>query len=150
MWAVGWSGVGNDYSPRAFVEFGEHPIGQSLKGPADAVLTGKRQCQPRGKHCAENQCGGHGEGGSMEEGDWRPMEEGSSPRSRRLRGTADGTSVYTEYAGRLAFFRLQVPSYTRQFAKLGKPSLGYPLGTCGMMSPRFQDMRGRIREGLFV
>ena len=61
MWAVGWSGVENEARLRAFVEFGEHSFGQSLKGPADAVLTGKRQCQPGGKQCAENQRGGHGE-----------------------------------------------------------------------------------------
>ena len=58
-------GVGDESSPRAFVEFGEDPIGQSLKGPADAVLTGKRQCQPGGKQGAENQRGGHGEEVSM-------------------------------------------------------------------------------------
>ena len=67
-WAVGWSGVGNESSPRAFVEFGEHPVGQSLKRPANAVLTGKRQCQPGGKQGAENQRGGHGEEISMGEG----------------------------------------------------------------------------------
>ena len=61
-------GAGNESSPRAFVEFGEDPIGQRLKGPADAVLTGQRQCQPGGKQGAENQRGGHGEEISMEEG----------------------------------------------------------------------------------
>jgi hypothetical protein len=61
-WACVVLGAGDESSPRAFVEFGEHPIGQSLKRPADAVLTGKRQCQPGGKQGAENQRGGHGKG----------------------------------------------------------------------------------------
>ena len=56
---MGWACVvveaGNKSSPRAFVKFGEHPIGQSLERPADTVLTGKRQCQPGGKQGAENQ-----------------------------------------------------------------------------------------------
>ena len=65
VWAVLGMRAGDEASPRTFVEFGEHPIGQSLKGPADTVLTGKRQCQPGGKQCAENQRGGHGEGISM-------------------------------------------------------------------------------------
>ena len=42
------------------MEFGEHPIGESLKCPANAVLAGKRQCQPGGKQGAENERGGHG------------------------------------------------------------------------------------------
>jgi len=33
---------------------------------------------------------------------------------------------------------------------LGKPSVEYPLGTCGIVGPRFQDMRGRIGDGHFV
>ena len=57
--------AGDEASPRTFVEFGENPIGQSLKRPADAVLTGKRQCEPGGKQGAENQRGGHGEEISM-------------------------------------------------------------------------------------
>ena len=64
-WACVVLGAGDESSPRAFVEFGEHPAGQSLKCPANAVLTGKRQCQPGGKQGAENQRGGHGEEVSM-------------------------------------------------------------------------------------
>ena len=67
---MGWScvvlGSGNEARLRAFVEFGEHPVGQSLKRPANAVLTGKRQCQPGGKQGAENERGGHGEGAPWE------------------------------------------------------------------------------------
>jgi len=47
------------------LEFGEHPGGEGLKRPANAVLTGKRQCQPRGEQGAENERGGHGEDVSM-------------------------------------------------------------------------------------
>ena len=61
-------GVGDKSSPRSFVEFGEHPVGQRLKGPANAVLPGQRQCQPGGKQCAENQRGGHREGAPWEGG----------------------------------------------------------------------------------
>ena len=61
-WAVVSMRAGDEACPRTFVEFGEDPIGQSLKGPANAVLTGKRQCQPGGKQGAENERGGHGEG----------------------------------------------------------------------------------------
>ena len=72
MRVLGWSGEGvgvrHEASSSAFVEFGEHPIGESLKRPADAVLTGKRQCQPGGKQGAENERGGHGEGISMGKG----------------------------------------------------------------------------------
>lgn len=96
-WAVVGMRVGDEASSRTFLEFGEHPIGQSLKGPANAVLTGQRQCQPGGKQCAENQRGGHGEG-LHGEGGLRPLEEGSGPRSGRQQGTANGTGVYTEYA----------------------------------------------------
>ena len=74
-WACVVLGVGNESSPRTFVEFGEHPVGQSLKRPANAVLTGKRQCQPGGKQGAENQRGGHGEDVSMGRGE-RPAPEG--------------------------------------------------------------------------
>jgi len=84
MWAVVGMRVGDEASPRAFLEFGEHPVGQRLKGPADAVLTGKRQCQPGGKQGAENQRGGHGEGGSM----------GEQERSgRHQRGAAESGSA---------------------------------------------------------
>ena len=69
-WACVVLGVGDEASPRTFVEFGEHPIGQSLKRPANAVLTGKRQCQPGGKQGAENQRGGHGEGSLHGERGW--------------------------------------------------------------------------------
>ena len=67
-WACVVLGAGDEARPRAFLEFGEHPVGQSLKRPANAVLTGKRQCQPGGKQGAENQRGGHGEEISMGEG----------------------------------------------------------------------------------
>jgi hypothetical protein len=60
--------AGDEASPRTFLEFGEHPAGERLKRPANAVLTGQRQCQPGGKQGAENQRGGHGEDVSMEEG----------------------------------------------------------------------------------
>jgi hypothetical protein len=50
------------------VELGENPIGQRLKGPANAVLTGKRQCQPGGKQGAENERGCHGKKISVVEG----------------------------------------------------------------------------------
>ena len=64
------------------MEFGEDPIGQSLERPADAVLTGKRQCQPGGKQGAENQRGGHGEGISMgKEGREGQFRQASSARS---------------------------------------------------------------------
>ena len=62
MWACVVLGAGDESSPRAFVEFGEHPAGQRLKGPANAVLTGKRHRQPGGKQGAENERGGHGKG----------------------------------------------------------------------------------------
>ena len=79
-------GSGNEARLRAFVEFGEHPVGQSLKRPANAVLTGKRQCQPGGKQGAENQRGGHGEGVSM----------GEQERSgHRQRGAAESGSEAT-------------------------------------------------------
>ena len=69
-------GAGDEASPRAFLELGEHPIGQSLKGPANAVLTGQRQCQPGGKQGAENERGGHGEEISMGRKVWeRPSPE---------------------------------------------------------------------------
>ena len=64
-WSVLGMWAGDESSPRAFVEFGEHSIGQSLKCPANAVLTGKRQCQPGGKQGAENERGGHGKEISM-------------------------------------------------------------------------------------
>ena len=63
---MGLSGVGDETSSRAFVELGEHPACEGLKRPANAVLTGKRQCHPGGQQCAENQRGGHGEEVSME------------------------------------------------------------------------------------
>ena len=66
----------HEASPRAFVELGEHPVGQSLKRPANAVLTGQRQCQPGGKQGAENQRGGHGEGISMGKGKATGTREG--------------------------------------------------------------------------
>ena len=84
VWAWVVLGVGNKSSPRAFVEFGEHPIGQSLKRPANAVLTGKRQCQPGGKQGAENQRGGHGEGSLHGEG---------KRISRHQRGAAESGSA---------------------------------------------------------
>ena len=66
---LGWSGVEvgvrHEASPRAFVELGEHLTGESLKRPANAVLTGQRQCQPGGKQGAENERGGHAEGISV-------------------------------------------------------------------------------------
>ena len=64
------------------MEFGEHPIGQSLERPANAVLTGQRQCQPRGKQGAENQRGGHAEGGLHGEGECvNQFRQASSARS---------------------------------------------------------------------
>ena len=74
-WAVVCMRAGDEASPRAFVEFGEHPIGQSLKGPADTALTGKRQCEPGGKQGTENQRGGHWEGASMGKGEKGPAPE---------------------------------------------------------------------------
>ena len=68
MWAVVCMRAGDEASTRTFVEFGEHPAGEGLKRSANAVLTGKRQCQPGGKQCAENQRGGHGKEVSMGEG----------------------------------------------------------------------------------
>jgi len=65
------------------VEFGEHPVGQRLKRSANAVLTGKRQCEPRGKQGAENQRAGHGEGISMGEG---------GIKGRHQRGAAESGS----------------------------------------------------------
>ena len=59
-WAVVCIRAGDESNPRAFVEFGEHPIGQRLKRSADTVLTGQRHCQPGGKQGAENQRGRHG------------------------------------------------------------------------------------------
>lgn len=41
-WAVLGMRAGYEASPSTFVEFGEYPVGESLKGPADAVLAGKR------------------------------------------------------------------------------------------------------------
>ena len=82
MWACVVLGVGDKSSPRAFVEFGEHPVGQSLKRPANAVLTGKRQCEPGGKQGAENQRGGHGKDVSM----------GKGNRGRHQRGAAESGS----------------------------------------------------------
>jgi len=82
-WAVVCMWAGDEASPRAFVEFGEHPIGQSLEGPADAVLTGKRQCQHGGKQGAENQRGGHGEGISM---GWKRREAAGTGEGRPVAG----------------------------------------------------------------
>jgi hypothetical protein len=62
--------------------------GQSLKRPADAVLTGKRQCQPGGKQGAENQRGGHGEEVSMGEGE---------RSGRHQRGAAESRSAAAEW-----------------------------------------------------
>jgi hypothetical protein len=104
MWAVGWSGVGNESSPRAFVEFGEHPISQRLKGPANAVLTGKRQCQPGGKQGAENQRGGHGKGAP-----WG--EEERSGRHRR--GAASSGSVV---AGWRFLRSINMPRFSQEFS----------------------------------
>jgi len=67
--------AGDESSPRAFVEFGEHPAGEGLKRSANAVLTGKRQCQPGGKQGAENQRGGHGEGAPWGRKRKRPTPE---------------------------------------------------------------------------
>ena len=67
-----WSvGAGDEASSRALTKLGKNPAGQSLKRQTNAVLTGKRQCQPRGKQGAENERGGHGKEISMgEEGIW--------------------------------------------------------------------------------
>lgn len=72
---MGLSGVADETSSRAFVELGEHPVGESLKRLANAVLTGKRQCQPGGKQGAENQRGGHGEEVSKGTGEKWPAPE---------------------------------------------------------------------------
>ena len=58
-WSVLGMWAGDESSPRAFVEFGEHSIGQSLKCPANAVLTGKRQWikQPLFCKCRDEQAG---------------------------------------------------------------------------------------------
>ena len=94
--------MGNESSPRAFVEFGEDPIGQSLERPANAVLTEKRQCQPRGKQGAENERGGHGEGlhgGTGEK--WPSPERGGRERERsRLMAIF----ALNQYAGVCGFF----------------------------------------------
>ena len=83
-WSVLGMWAGDESSPRAFVEFGEHSIGQSLKCPANAVLTGKRQCQPGGKQCAENQRRGHGKGAPWWKGNKRPEpERGGREKERR-------------------------------------------------------------------
>ena len=84
MWSVLGMRAGDEASTRTFVEFGEHPVGESLKRPADAVLTGKRQCQPGGKQGAENQRGGHGEGSLHGEG---------KRISRHQRGAAESGSA---------------------------------------------------------
>jgi len=82
-WAVVCMRAGDESSPRAFVEFGKHPAGERLKRSANAVFTGKRQCQPGGKQGAENQRGGHGEDVSM----------GEQERSgHRQRGAAESGS----------------------------------------------------------
>jgi hypothetical protein len=79
---VGLSGVGDETSSRAFVELGEHPACEGLERPADAVLTRQRQCQPRGKQGAENQRGGHAEGGLHGEGECvNQFRQASSARS---------------------------------------------------------------------
>ena len=80
MCAVSTVDVCHEASLRAFVELGEHPVGQSLKRPANAVLTGQRQCQPGGKQGAENQRGGHGEGISMGKKERLAPEKGSRER----------------------------------------------------------------------
>ena len=75
--------AGDEASSSAFVELGEQPVGESLKRPANAVLTGQGQCQPGGKQGAENERGGHGEGVSI----------GEQERSgRRQRGAAESGS----------------------------------------------------------
>jgi len=104
MWAVGWTGMGNEYSPRTFVELGEHPIGQSLKRPANAVLTGKRQCQTGGKQGAENQRGGHG-------GDISMGEEERSGRHQR--GAASSGSVV---AGWQFLRSINMPRFRQEFS----------------------------------
>ena len=96
MWAVEWTGMGNESSPRAFVEFGEHPIGERLKRPANAVLTGKRQCQPGGKQGAENERGGHGEGAP-----WGEEERSGRERERSL---LMAIFALNQYAGVCGFF----------------------------------------------
>ena len=85
------------------MEFGEHPIGQSLKRPANAVLTGKRQCQPGGKQGAENQRGGHGEGGLHGE---KRREAAGTREGRPVAGARvpDGDFALNQYAGFCGFF----------------------------------------------
>ena len=96
MWAVVCMRAGDESSSRTFVEFGEDPIGQSLKGPANAVLTGQRQCQPGGKQCAENQRGGHGEGAP-----WGEEERSGRERERSL---LMAIFALNQYAGFCGFF----------------------------------------------
>ena len=67
MWVMGaWGGgAGDKASSGALTKLGKNPTGQSLKRQTNAVLTGKRQCQPGGKQGAENERGGHGKEISM-------------------------------------------------------------------------------------
>ena len=98
---MGWScvvlGSGNEARLRAFVEFGEHPVGQSLKRPANAVLTGQRQCQPGGKQGAENQRGGHGEGAPWGTKENQPAPERGGQERERSRLMA--IFALNQYAG---------------------------------------------------
>ena len=65
-----WSvGAGDEASSGALTKLGKNPTGQSLKRQTNAVLTGKRQCQPGGKQGAENGRGGHGKEISMGKGE---------------------------------------------------------------------------------
>ena len=137
--------VCHEASPGTFLEFGKHPIGQSLKGPANAVLTGKRQCQPGGKQGAENQRGGHGKGSSLGEdvGDrWKKAAAREAAVSKeRLTARA-----YTRnMPGFRLVFRLERRCHSRQFTRSGRPLLRCRLGHRGIISPRFRGMRGRIR-----
>ena len=64
-----WSvGAGDEASSGALPQLGKNQAGKSLKRQANAVLTGKRQCQAGGKQGAENERDGHGKEISMGNG----------------------------------------------------------------------------------
>jgi hypothetical protein len=136
----------HEASPRAFVELGENLIGQTLKGPANAVLTGQRQCQPRGKQRAENQRGGHGERISMGKDGGDRWNKAAAKESHVSRGQLTARACARNMPCFGLVFRLRRLCHSRQFTRPGRPLVGCQLGTCGIISPRFWGMRGRIRR----
>ena len=122
-WAVVCIWAGDESSPRAFLEFGEHLIGQSLERPANAVLTGQRQCQPGGKQGAENQRGGHGEEISKGEDVGDRWKKAAAQEAIVSRGRLTARARARNMPGFVLVFRLRRLCHSRQLTRFGRPLL---------------------------